>query len=82
MYILKSEKYKKSYVGCTDNIERRLAEHNKGKGFYTRKFKPWVLLKTEEFTNYKKARQKEKFYKSGVGRQELKKLFIHRGVEK
>jgi len=75
VYILKSVNYRKSYVGCTDNIQRRLTEHNSGKSYYTKRFKPWKILKIEEFTAYKDARQKERFYKSGVGRQALKKLF-------
>jgi hypothetical protein len=36
---------------------------------------PWKLIKLEELETYKEARRKEKFYKSGLGRQELKKLF-------
>ena len=75
VYLLKSVNYKKSYVGCTDNIERRLAEHNNGKAFYTRRFKPWILLKFWEFNDYGDARRKERYFKSGVGREELRKYF-------
>ena len=75
VHILKSLEYKKSYVGCTDNIARRLNEHNSGKSSYTRRFKPWEIIKTEKFKSYREARIREKFYKSGVGRQELKSLF-------
>ena len=75
VYILKSKNYKKSYVGSSDNPLRRLAEHNSGKSAYTKRFMPWEILKTEEFMTYTEARKRENFYKTGVGRQELKKLF-------
>ena len=75
VYILKSLNYRKSYVGSSNDVERRLQEHNTGKSLYTRRHKPWIILKTEEFNNYKEARKKELFYKSGIGREELRKLF-------
>ncbi len=37
IYVLKSEVALKSYVGVTDNLERRIAEHNSGKNFYTKR---------------------------------------------
>ncbi len=40
VYILKSSDYPKTYVGITDNIDRRLKEHNSGKNFYTKRYKP------------------------------------------
>jgi putative endonuclease len=75
VYILKSTRYIKSYVGCTDNIERRLLEHNLGKSYYTSRYKPWEILKFELFKTYLEARKRERFYKTGKGREELKKLF-------
>ena len=75
VYVLKSKIYKKSYVGCSDNPERRLVEHNSGKSAYANRFKPWEVIKIEEFKTYNEARKRENFYKTGVGRQELKKLF-------
>ncbi len=62
-------------MGCTGNVERRLSEHNAGKSAYTKLFMPWKILTIEEFGTYKEARKRERFYKSGVGRQEMKKLF-------
>ena len=75
VYLLKSVSFRKSYVGCTDNVKRRLDEHNSGKSLFTKRFKPWQVLKVEEFRTYKDARKRERFYKSGIGRQEMKKLF-------
>ncbi len=75
VYLLKSKYHRKSYIGCTDNIERRLDEHNAGKSYYTKRFKPWMLIKSWTCNSHSEARQKERYYKSGIGRRELKKIF-------
>ena len=49
-YILWSEKLQKYYVGHTDNLSRRIIEHNTGKSSYTKLGKPWSLTYHEEFT--------------------------------
>jgi putative endonuclease len=73
VYILYSYSGKKSYVGFTNNIERRLSEHNvtATKGF-TLRYRPWTLVDTEYFDDKVSAMLKEKFYKSGVGRAQAK----------
>lgn len=65
----------KSYVGLTDNIERRLKEHNFGKHFYTKRYLPWKVIHEEKFKDFSEARKREKFLKSTSGRRFLKKLF-------
>ncbi len=75
VYILKSKEYKRSYVGFTSNINLRLEEHNSGKSFYTRRYKPWIIIYKEEFKSEKEAINREKFYKTRNGRKELKKIF-------
>ncbi|MBI2042583.1 MAG: GIY-YIG nuclease family protein [Candidatus Nealsonbacteria bacterium] len=75
VYVLKSSIVKKSYVGLTNDIHRRLKEHNFGKHFYTRRYKPWEVIHIEEFDDFEKAREREKFLKSTNGRRFLKKLF-------
>jgi putative endonuclease len=68
VYILKSLKDKKRYVGLTNNIERRLAQHNSGKVTATRKRIPLELVYFETFENRSEAALREKFFKSGKGR--------------
>lgn len=75
VYVLKSSVAEKTYVGFTNDLERRLAQHNSGKSAYTRRYKPWEILKIELFETYIDARRRENFYKTGAGRKELKKLF-------
>lgn len=74
IYILESIEYEKRYVGITNNLERRLKEHNYGKSIYTRKFKPWKIIFTEEADNLSEARVREKYYKSAAGRKRIKKI--------
>lgn len=76
VYILKSKTKTKSYVGITNNIARRLEEHNKGRSIFTRRFMPWKLIYEESFLTRKEARMREKYLKSAAGRKLLKeKLF-------
>jgi putative endonuclease len=65
----------KSYVGITDDVYRRLREHNSGKHSYTKRYMPWDLIYTEELTSIEEARKREKYYKSTTGRRALKRLF-------
>ncbi|MFH1655826.1 MAG: GIY-YIG nuclease family protein [Candidatus Omnitrophota bacterium] len=59
VYILKSKKDNLLYVGYTNNIERRLKEHNDGKVKYTESRKSWNLIYFESFTSLEDARQRE-----------------------
>ena len=68
VYILKSEVAEKSYVGITDNLERRLSQHNLGNSFYTSRYKPWEIIYTEEVEDRETARKRERYLKSAAGR--------------
>lgn len=74
VYILKSLKDKKRYIGCTNDLERRLFEHNNGFVKSTRSRIPLEIVYTEEFENKSKALKREKFFKSGQGREYLKSI--------
>jgi putative endonuclease len=56
----------------TDNLKRRLSQHNSGGCFYTKRYKPWRVIYTEEFDNREDARNREKYLKSCAGRKYLK----------
>jgi putative endonuclease len=43
VYILESQKNKRYYVGSTDDIERRVSQHNNGKVVSTKNTRPWVV---------------------------------------
>ncbi|MGE0267496.1 MAG: GIY-YIG nuclease family protein [Candidatus Omnitrophota bacterium] len=76
LYILKSENYPKTYVGSTENLSRRFAEHNRRKVKSSKAFAPYGLIYSEEFCSLKQARQREKYFKSTSGRREIKKKFF------
>ena len=44
VYIIYSAKLKKYYTGSTDDLSRRLKEHNRGKKAFTRIGIPWELV--------------------------------------
>jgi putative endonuclease len=74
VYALKSIVDNRIYVGFTSNLDRRLVEHNSGKTKSTKGYKPWVLLYSEEVLGRVNARNREKYLKSGVGKEFLKSL--------
>ena len=59
----------------TNNLERRLNEHNAGLHNYTKKYLPWAMIYSEKYDNLSDARKREKYLKSAVGRKFLKTLF-------
>ncbi|PIR48857.1 endonuclease [Candidatus Peregrinibacteria bacterium CG10_big_fil_rev_8_21_14_0_10_55_24] len=70
VYIIQSESDQTFYTGMTENLERRLQEHNAGIMKYSSAHKPWKLLYSEECTTREEARNREKYWKSGSGREE------------
>ena len=73
IYILKSQSYNETYVGITNNLVRRLKEHNAGKNTYTKRHIPWKVIYKEEVESIMDARKKEKYFKSSAGRRWMKK---------
>ncbi len=82
VYILYSPSSGKTYTGFSIDVERRLLEHNitETKGF-TLRYRPWLLIHTENFENKPDALRREKFYKSGQGRERLQ-LIVNDYLEK
>lgn len=72
VYVLKSLSADKSYVGMTNDLSRRLGEHNNGHNFYTKRHVPWVVVHQEQCDTLGSARQREKYLKSAAGRHFLK----------
>ena len=67
VYILLSEKDNKRYIGFTENIERRLDEHNSGKVKSTKNRRPLKIVYTEEFELKSDAMKREKEIKARKG---------------
>jgi putative endonuclease len=75
VYLLLSEKDKKTYIGSTDNLDRRITEHNNGKTTSTKNRRPLRLIYKEEFKTLLDARTREKYLKTRRGRNELKEIY-------
>jgi putative endonuclease len=75
VYILQSEIDKRTYVGYTNNFERRFKEHNSGQSRATKYRAPFKLLFKENYENMAQAKKRELYWKSGAGRKKLKEYF-------
>ena len=76
VYVLKSLRNNRFYTGSTNNLQRRLIEHNSGKSKYTKLTRPFQLIHTETYLTRKDAVRREMALKSGQGRQWLKQKYI------
>src|SRR3990167_3191681 len=74
VYLLNSGSANEIYIGSTNNLERRLTEHNNGAEISTRRYVPWSLYYYEAYPTEKLARLREKRLKhNGNSIRELKK---------
>ena len=71
-YILKSKKNGKLYTGSTNDLRKRLNQHNKGLSTFTKSRGPFDLIYYETCLLEDKARSRELFLKSGMGKRYLK----------
>ncbi len=77
-YIIKSLKNGKYYIGSTNNIERRVSEHNTGHSKYTKNKGPFELVYKEEYNTNSEAKKREYYFKSLKSSKAIEKL-IHYG---
>ena len=75
VYVLENQNDKSWYIGQTDNLKRRVEEHNSKQGGRTTKIKSgeWKLIYAEAYIDKRDAIGREKFLKGGSGRTYLKK---------
>jgi len=59
VYVLKSEVDKKLYIGYTDDLKRRISEHNQGKTKSIKHRMPFELIYYEAYKNKTDARKRE-----------------------
>ena len=76
VYILESEIDGRLYKGQTRDIDKRIKEHNSGKTKSTKCYKPWKLVYFETFETRDEAVLREKYFKTGSGREFLKGKLI------
>lgn len=74
VYAIYSIKQKIIYVGLSTNPDKRLQGHNQGMTKSTKPFRPWKIFYKEKVGNRKSARKREKYLKSGIGKEYLKSI--------
>jgi putative endonuclease len=74
VYILKSLKTGEYYKGITNSIIKRCFEHNSGKVRSTKSKIPWSLIHVQISSTRNEARNLEKFFKSGFGREIIREI--------
>ena len=72
LYVLKSLKDNKLYIGKTKDLRKRFEKHLNGEVKSTKERLPVQLVYYEAYTNKEKCSKQELFYKSGIGREALK----------
>jgi len=76
VYVLRSLKTGRRYIGSTNNLERRIIEHNTGQSTYTSQTGPYKLMYSEEFMTNIEVRRREKYFKTGIGREYLDSIQV------
>jgi putative endonuclease len=77
VYILQSKKDGDLYTGFTNDLKRRIYEHNAGKNISTSYRKPLKLIYYEAYLDKEDALGRELFLKSGSGHRFIKKQLTH-----
>ena len=76
VYVLYSEKFDKIYIGMTCDLEKRVFAHNHLPKGWTKNFRPWKLIHSEEFPVKTDALKREKALKSHRGRDFIREKII------
>jgi putative endonuclease len=72
VYVLFSPSHGRFYRGITNDVQRRLAEHNAGRVYATARYVPWEMILQESFEDHASARAREKYLQSAAGRRWLR----------
>jgi len=85
VYILQSESTSQYYIGHTDNLDRRISQHNDadyhGSKHTKRNKGPWTCVYTEEFTTRSEAMKREKEMKAKKSKKCIEYLLSQQSPE-
>lgn len=62
------------YVGCTNDLKRRLKEHNNGEELSTKHYAPFELIHYEAYKNKSDAHRREQYLKTTKGKTTLRTM--------
>jgi putative endonuclease len=71
VYVLRSATTGRRYIGSCEDLDERLRRHNLGHSKATRHGIPWILVHRESFSSRAEATRRERYFKTGRGREEL-----------
>ena len=74
VYIIQSQKDQSYYIGYTQGLEKRLMDHNRGRGRYSSRKSPWNLVYSEEVNTKKEAIIREKRIKRWKSKRYIDRL--------
>lgn len=74
VYILQSQKDNGLYIGSTNDLKRRLKEHNDGKSFATKGRLPLKLIHYQAFVSEHDAHQTEHYLKTTRGWERIHRM--------
>lgn len=84
VYVLESTSEDKQYIGYTNDIKKRVREHNLGLNRSTKRLKPWKLIYFEACLSLDDAKRRERYLKTSQGSRmlklRLKKYFYEKNV--
>lgn len=67
------------YVGSTIDIDKRLYQHNNKLAGWTKRGNDWKIIQLEEYDTLSEARKREMWYKTGIGREAIKRIISSSG---
>ena len=76
VYVLRSESTGRLYIGTTNDLERRLAQHQCGRSKATKGRGPWKLVHAEEHGRLSQARKREHYLKHKPGARRDKRRWV------
>ena len=74
VYVLRSETTGRRDVGSCEDLNDRLHRHNTRQSKATRHGVPWLVIHAERFSTRSEAMERERYFKTGRGREELDRL--------
>ena len=77
-YVIRSRSGGQTYTGSTSHFEARLKQHNSHESISTKNRGPWELLHREDFETRREAMARERYFKTGAGREALKRILLER----
>ena len=73
VYVLRSLKDGRRYVGISEDVRRRVGDHNTGRAWSTKGRRPFELIYKESLGTRSEARLRELYFKTAAGRRFLAK---------